>query len=596
MKPEAGRMAAHRRRARRAALAAAFALAVSGALSGQEDPVRASLLFSRGSLVPGSSLEAILVLEHAEGWHSYGKDPGGPGLPTSIEWRLPEGLTAGEIAWPEPEPFSSGGFRSSGYSGRAELRIPLSVSRSLKAGGSLRVEAEASWLACKESCVPGLASFSFDLPVGDAPPFDVLGFLLAVLGAFAGGLVLNLMPCVLPVLALKIRALVSAPSSGRTGGFDPGGLAKGAAYGAGVIASFWALAGIIAALKAGGTLVGWGFQFQEPGFIAVMAAFFTVFALSMLGVFEIGFPAAAEARGKGLAKAFLSGAFATVAATPCTAPFMGTAIGYALGSGLLEIFSVFGALGLGLALPVLLLSAFPRLLPRLPKAGRWTETLQGILGFALLATVIWLLSVLVTLSGPGSIVPALASLLGAALAAWIWGRWGGPGNAPGKRLASAIVAAGLFAACVAFSVVMAGKSGLDAESRPATTSTGEGEDRTAGRIPWQPYSEELLARLRAEGSAVFVDFGADWCLSCAVNEATVLASPGLASEFASRGVAALKADWTRSDPEITRALESFGRRGVPLYLLYAPGAERPAILPEILTRGIVVRALEAMGD
>ncbi|MCX7024754.1 MAG: protein-disulfide reductase DsbD family protein [Spirochaetes bacterium] len=564
----------------------------------EEAPVTAELAFDIAEIRPGSSFTAILALSHGPGWHTYGENPGDVGLSTSVEWRLPEGITAGTIRWPEPETIMDRGLASSGYSGRVELRIPMRASKDIAADNGLEIGATVRWLACKEVCVPGEAEFSFVIPVfTDGGSVSSLGGLLvALLGAFAGGLILNLMPCVLPVLSLKIHGFIL--QAGATRGQS---LGNGLAYALGVLLSFQVAAGILLAFGAGGRLIGWGFQFQEPGFIAGMAMFFFAFALNMLGVFEVGtgvsgFAAGLE-RGEGRLRSFISGILATLVATPCTAPFMGTAIGFALSADAPTAFLVFGAMGLGMASPIVALSAFPGLASRLPKAGRWTETLKQALGFALLGTVVWLLSLLLSVAGPRSLVPVLAALLGAGAAGWILGRWSNLDRTKPVRIAARSIALVLFAACLLLAVSAASGSAATGDLAQAVIDdprgTEPGLDVRRG-LDWEAFSPELLAEIIFAREPAFVDFTADWCLTCRANEAAVLDQGRIAEEFERRGVRTLRADWTRQDPVIARVLAGYGRRSVPFYVLYAPGAANPKILPEILTMPIMLDALSAI--
>lgn len=552
------------------------------------DPVRASLRLDRAFVSPGGAVDAILVLEHAPGWHSYGSDPGAAGYPTRLEWELPAGLSAGPIRWPPAQAFKTGGIESRGYSGRVELRTRLSASPDIVPGSVLRIRATASYLACKESCLPGDASFSLSLAIAAGSASPLRDFLLALGGALLGGLLLNLMPCVLPVLALKVEAFIRQGAATRKAS-----LGRGLAYLAGVVLSFLALAGILLGLKAGGAAIGWGFQFQEPGFVAALAVCFTALALSMLGVFEIGPGAQALAEkgaaGSGATRALLSGALATLAATPCAAPFMGAAIGYALGSGPAETLSVFALLGLGMALPVLALSAFPRLSAVLPKPGRWMETLQRILGFVLLGTVVWLLSILSANAGSGAAIRVMAAALGTALSAWIWGRWGNPAASRPSRAIAGAVALALFAASLGYAI-LASRNVSRADPPLAPAAAPRDGPRARG-IAWEAFSPDGLRRARESGAVVFIDFRADWCLSCVLNEEGVLESGPVVREFAARGVRAFRADWTKADPEVGKALAGYGRRSIPLYVVYPPGAAEPLILPEILTREAVLSAL-----
>lgn len=587
-------------------------LAVPSALvpssAAEASPVTATLAFAVSEIIPDSTFTATVTLTHASGWHTYGPKPGDSGLPTTIDWKLGDGISAGETEWPPTQKFVDRGITTRGYSDTVTFTVPLRADKSLKAGSTVTVGATVRWLACMEACIPGSAIFNYTIPVATEAASstnavsstagrDATRLLLAILGAFLGGLILNLMPCVLPVLSLKFHSLIIQSNSSRRSS-----LRNGLAYAFGILISFWVLAAALVALKSGGSAIGWGFQFQDPRFVAVMAAFFMVFALNMLGVFEIG--AGAEALAdkpvptEGLPRAFVSGILATVAATPCTAPFMGAAIAYALSASPLAAFLVFGAMGAGLASPIVVLSAFPALTSRLPKPGRWMETLKQALGFFLLLTVLWLLSILSSLAGTHSLIPVLTSLLGTGAAAWIWGRWGNADSPARVRIAGRFVAAIIFAASLAVAVLGTSSAGdraseirTDAIGTTETAGATDTADAQAG-LPWQDWSPELLADLCAEGKTVFVDFRADWCLSCVANEVTVLNRRAVVDEFSRRGIVALRADWTRSDPVITNALASYGRSSVPLYLLFKPGLDEPIILPEILTVTTILKALE----
>lgn len=574
-----------------------------GAAGMQDAPVTATLAFDVSAIVSGESFTAIITLVHEDGWHTYGidsGDSGNAGLPTTIEWKLPPGLSAGQIIWPVAQEFDDRGIKSRGYTGVLELHVPLRADKTLRTDTPLTIGATVNWLACKTSCVPGQATFDYRLPVAKATTASrAAALFLAILSAFAGGLILNLMPCVLPVLSLKLHSLIVQSGSPRKDS-----IRNGLAYAFGVLVSFWILAGTLIAIKAGGSAAGWGFQFQSPQFVAIMALFFTAFALNMLGVFEIGTGTSRFTSGlasksipkEGFSRAFFSGLLATAAATPCTAPFMGAAVGYALSASPLAAFLIFGSLALGLSSPILVLSAFPSLASRLPKPGRWMETLKNALGFFLLATVLWLFSVLSSLAGTRVVIPALAGLLGTGVAAWVWGRWDSAEFSSRARVIARIISAVIFASSIFFVMItMPATGATDARESAYTSANTSNQNEIsegAGRLPWQAYDAELLADLRARNVPVFLDFGADWCLSCKANEFAVLDRAAVTDEFAKRGVVALKADWTRSDPAITKALASYGRSSVPLYLLFIPGREKPLILPEILTIPIVLKALE----
>jgi thiol:disulfide interchange protein/DsbC/DsbD-like thiol-disulfide interchange protein len=412
-----------------------------------------------------------------------------------------------------------------------------------------------------------------------------VGFLAALLFAFLGGILLNLMPCVLPVLSLKLIGFVQKAHSSKRGAF-----LHSLVFAAGVVLSFWLIVGLLLALRAGGQSLGWGFQLQNPGVIVVAAALFFLFGLNLFGVFEVGAGLAGLGSGlqarRGWAGSFFSGFLATAVATPCTAPFMGSAIGYALAQPPAVVFSVFTALALGMALPYVVLSASPALLKRVPRPGRWMETLRNLMAFPLMGSVVWMGSVLAAQSGPAALVALLGALVVCALAVWIYGRWAGIDRRPAARITVGILAALLVVASVAFAI------------RSATAAAPAREAQTASSgssgIQWQPYSAELVDELREQGRPVFIDFSAKWCLTCQVNERVALRAAAVERRFRELGIAAVKADWTDRNEAIARAIAGYGRAGVPLYVLYGGDAGEPVLLPEILTPGIVLEALSKL--
>ena len=401
---------------------------------------------------------------------------------------------------------------------------------------------------------------------------------VALLFAFLGGMILNLMPCVLPVLSLKILGMVK-----QAGETSRERLKHGALFTLGVVASFWVLAGIMILLQAGGEQLGWGFQLQSPSFVLVLSIFLFLFGLSMFGVFEIGTSLTGVgygvAGGSSYTSSLVSGVLATTVATPCTAPFMGSALGFTLGAPAYVAFLVFTFVGLGMAAPYLLLTTIPALLKFIPRPGAWMESMKQFMGFLLMATVLWLIWVLSLQTGADGVVILLAALLFVALGGWVFGRWGNIAKEkPTRRIAQVIalvaIAGGLF-----FSLTSIKAKG------PETAGV-----HRQGSIEWLTYTPELVEGLKAEGRTVFLDFTAAWCLSCQVNEKVAFSSEEVQNEFARRGIATVRADWTTHDETITKALATFGRNSVPLYVLYAPGKD-PVLLPEIITPGIVLEAL-----
>jgi thiol:disulfide interchange protein DsbD len=395
--------------------------------------------------------------------------------------------------------------------------------------------------------------------------------------AFLGGLILNLMPCVFPVLFLKGLALVNSGNEQRHQL-----RAHGLVYTAGILVSFWALVAVLLALRAAGSSLGWGFQFQSPVFLALMAGLLFFLGLSLAGQFEIGLTLTSAggslAAKQGYTGSFFTGVLAVIVATPCTAPFMGAAIGYALAQPAAVTFAVFTALALGLAAPYVALTLQPAWTRLLPKPGVWMEVLRQAISVPIFATVIWLAWVLAQAYGAGVLAALLASFLLLAIAGWFLGRW------PGKSW-STVVAVLILAGVVSLAVFgekLAGDTGPKVNQ--AQTTGGQ----------WEPWSAEAVTRYQAQGRPVFVDFTANWCLSCQVNERVALGQPSVRQAFQAGNVALLRADWTRHDEAITQALAALDRSGVPAYVLYAPGQGDPQLLPEVLTPGIVTDALSKL--
>ncbi len=414
-------------------------------------------------------------------------------------------------------------------------------------------------------------------------PASTLGLWSALLFAFTGGLILNLMPCVFPILSIKILGFVQGRNDSAAAL-----RAHGLAFGAGVVLSFLALAGLLLVLRAAGEGLGWGFQLQSPAVVAVLAVLMTVVALNLLGVYEVGHRVAAVGgrldRKEGLGGAFLSGVLATVVATPCTAPFMGAALGYALAQPALVALVVFAALGIGMALPYVFLSFQPHLLEKLPRPGEWMETLRQALAFPLFATAVWLVWVFGRQAGIDAAGMLLLSLVLVGLAAWTWGRWPGHRTRRATRTVARAVGVGAVIAAVSLVAVAAG---LLNDGLPANAEAAQGEPGDT----WEPFDPEAVEALVARGEPVFIDFTAAWCLSCQVNKKVALGTDAVERAFADAGVTRVRADWTNRNPEITAALDRFGRSGVPLYVFYPRGGGEPVLLPTVLTPEIVLDAL-----
>ena len=409
-----------------------------------------------------------------------------------------------------------------------------------------------------------------------APPASTLSLGLALLGAFIGGLLLNLMPCVFPVLAIKVLAFT------RHGEDRAGHRRAGLAYTAGVVLSFAALGALLLGLRAAGQQVGWGFQLQDPAVVAALATLFTVIGLNLAGLFEFGsvLPgrlATLQARSP-TGDAFLTGVLATAVASPCTAPFMGASLGLAVGLPPAQALAVFAAMGLGLALPYLAASWLPAVARALPRPGPWMETFRQFMAFPMFATVVWLLWVLGQQSGPDGAAALLGLLVGLALLLWAWGRRGR------ARLALGGLS---LAALVLLAVWLGPQVTRLPDAQPGATPA------VASTDGWQAWSPERMAAWQAEGRPVFVDYTAAWCVTCQFNKKTTLADADLLREYAARGVVLARADWTRRDPAVTQALNALGRSGVPVYALYRNG-QPVRVMSEILSAQDMRAALQAL--
>jgi thiol:disulfide interchange protein/DsbC/DsbD-like thiol-disulfide interchange protein len=421
-----------------------------------------------------------------------------------------------------------------------------------------------------------------------------MGTTAAIALAFVGGILLNLMPCVFPVLAIKVMGFTQQKVMGFTPRVGEGrstALVHALVFAAGILVSFLLLAGALLALRASGAEIGWGFQLQSPVVVLALAFLFFGIAMVLLGVVDVGGRLTTAAGGvrlpSGIAGSFFGGALATAVATPCTAPFMGTALGWALVAPPAAALAVFAALALGMGLPYVALAASPALLRALPRPGPWMETLRQALAFPMFATVVWLLWVFGRQTDPDAQVVALAGLLLAAFGAWLAGRFATPAApAARRRLATA---AALVAVAAGFALALPSGGARSAVATPSAPADG---------VAWEPYSAARLAALRAERRPVFVDFTAAWCITCQLNERVVFGSEAVRAAFREHGVVPMRADWTTQDPEITRALASFGRSGVPLAVLYGTDpTAAPLVQPTILTPAIVLSALrEGMGS
>jgi thiol:disulfide interchange protein DsbD len=671
----------------------------AGARPVRTEHVEAELVAETATIAAGQPFTVALRLKMDPEWHTYWRNPGDSGLPTTLAWTLPPGFQAGDIQWPAPKALPIGPLMNYGFENEVLLPVEVRPPAGLNAGSSVTLRARANWLVCREVCIPESADLALTLPVAAAasgntpwsagiaatrdalprapdgwrasahrgpdgrvtlaldgaaaaawrsafffphaegrlepagaqplmrfergaqlalPPakqpvgvFEradgvlvtqgpdgasraylietpvvtaalpdlgtargvaggepALGFAVALLFAFGGGLILNLMPCVFPVLSIKVVGAVRQAHGARREQFLHGLL-----FAAGVLAAFLALAGALLALRAGGAQLGWGFQLQSPATVAALAALFFLLGLNLSGVFEFslgatGVPQSAHPH----VNTFLGGVLAAVVASPCTAPFMGAAMGYAVTQPAAVALAIFAALALGMSLPFVLLCAYPAWLKRLPKPGPWLACFRQALAFPLYATVVWLAWVLGMQSGLDALGRFALALVALAFAAWAYGL----AQAGAGRARFAAAAGALLALWLAW---------------PAAVPAAPPPDRAAASDPaWEAWSPARVAQLTASGTPVFVDFTAAWCVTCQVNKQLVLQNPAVRAAFAERGVALLRADWTNRDPAIGAALAALGRTGVPVYVLHRPGAA-PEVLPELLRERIVLDTL-----
>ncbi len=663
--------------------------------------VEAELISEMDAVVPGAPMWVGLRLVIRPGWHTYWRNPGDSGAPTRLAWRMPEGISAGELQWPRPERIPYGPLMNYGYHGEVIFPVQLTVASTL-AGESVTLQATGRWLVCADVCIPESAELTLTLPVASISaenpstaawfaaarqqiPADIgvqsryrldgnlisldidfpglvpgriqsvayfpyepavidypapQGFRLtdaglqltltrsidddrgatmagvvviaegdsltsafeinperdgaatgqgethlttAILFALLGGMILNLMPCVFPVLSIKILALV------QQAGTEAGEIRlHGWVYLAGVVISFVLVAAALLIIRAGGEYVGWGFQLQSPGVVGVLAYLFFLIGLNLAGYYEFGGRIMGLGQGYlqqgGLAGSFFTGVLATVVAAPCTAPFMASAIGFALLQPTIVTLTIFAALGTGMAIPYLLLCYSPALLQRLPRPGAWMVRFKELLAFPMFASAIWLVWVLSQQAGPNGVLAVLAGMLMLALALWLSNH---RGRGTASRWLTLAIALALAAVALALPIR------LHREVPVSVAGTAVAVDTGYDGPHWETWSQERLAAMRATGP-VFVNFMAAWCITCKVNEAVALDSMTIRDAFERKGVQYLKGDWTNEDPDITRALAEYERSGVPLYLLYRQGEGRATVLPQILTESTVLAAIEGL--
>jgi len=685
------------------------------------------LLLSHDAAKPGSTVMAGLALTMDDGWHTYWINAGEAGFATSVEWKLPKGVTAGQVQWPMPGKFTAFGSIGYGYHDKTILLVPLAIAADI-APGQATISGKVSWLECKELCIPrdqqvsaklviaGTAKLSADaaeldatkkkLPKADvrlavkawwdgavkddertlliefdagqagadadffsmpsesfdvspksevtasgaakvrikktvtkyegAWPSELAGLavrnlkdhgkteafevkfpILAsasgaaattttqapppatadkslwrmLLYAFIGGLILNVMPCVLPVISLKILGFVnqSKESPGRV-------RLLGMLYGAGVVVSFLVLAGVVIGVKSAGELASWGMQMSNPQFVVLLTVLIMLVALNLFGLFEVtlgsvGAAAGSVATREGAGGAFFNGVLATVLATPCTAPFLAPALGFAFTQTAAVIVLMFVTVALGLAFPYVALSWNPKLLRFLPKPGPWMEKFKVAMGFPMLATAVWLFSVSIEYYG-GRVLWFGIFLIVIAMAAWVFGEFFQRGT--GRRGLALGIAGALTLGGVVFG--LEGQMQWRTPTDPLAAKAGVVQDFPGG-IRWHRWSPEAVAKAREAGQPVLVDFTAKWCATCIWNKKTSIDIESVGAAMADKNFKAFRADYTRRPDYITEELRDRGRAGVPLVLVFpADKTREPEMLPELLTAATVLNALNGAVD
>ncbi len=672
------------------------------------DQVRAELLaWAPDGVGPGKQVWLGLELKHQPEWHTYWKNAGDSGLPTVLDWQLPNGISAGAIAWPTPKKITIGTLANYGYENTVLLPVPLTVTSDFNRT-QLDVQLKAAWLVCKKECIPQEGTFSLTVPatsssalsggafqaafaaapqalppgnsqievsgkslkvslsglpaaltgktlaffpetgsviepaatwqqtwqgpvwtaqvplsplrtespailpvvvavdsaayrieapvqgswpavaaVAQLPPAleaslkanasagalpiqsgqgiaSPIGWWAALLGALVGGMILNLMPCVFPVLAIKVVGFVKVTDRASR-------VSTGLAYTLGVVLSFMALGALLLTLRAAGEQLGWGFQLQSPAVVAGLALLFTLLGLNLAGLFEWGYflprrLVNLQAKNPTI-DSFLSGVLATAIASPCTAPFMGASLGYAIGLPAAQALTVFGAIGVGMALPYLAASVVPGIAQLLPRPGAWMVTFKQLMAFPMFATVAWLVWVLGQQSGIDGAGTLLGLLVLLSLSVWALTL---------KGQTRTVIATFSIAASALF--IWASGSNLT-KIQDREQAAGQLADGAQG---WQAWEPGRVDQLTAQGQSVFVDFTAAWCVTCQYNKKTTLSDASVLADIAAKKVVLLRADWTRRDPAVTAALSSLGRSGVPVYAIYKPG-QRPVVLSEVLS-------------
>ncbi len=599
----------------------------------QKKLVHAEIVSNRKSIQAGKTFMAGVKFKMEPGWHIYYKESGDAGMPTQIEWILPEGFSAGPLLWQEPKHFDEEGIKTNGYAGSTFIASQISVPANIKDLRSVSIEAKVKWLSCKESCIPGKDDLHLNLALGEEIPDDSNAQLFSSVGydpkmsglqgqtdqsgqganaessanssnsqsdqnpfyyillAMVGGFILNFMPCVLPVIAIKILSFMEQADE------SPARVRKlGLVFSAGVMSAFLALALVVVAIRAAGNSVGWGTQFQNPLFLIVMCVIVLILALSLFGLFYFSFDAGQEkldalSKKEGMVGTFFKGVLATTLSTPCTAPFLGAAMGFAFAQSNMVVIGIFLAAGLGMSLPYIVLTAKPDWMKFLPKPGVWMEKFKESMGFVLLGTVVWLLSVLGSQIGSEGIMWVSFFLLAVSISAWISGRFVDLASS-GQRKIVVYSIAGIISLIAGYFCLIDKPIVMSALQGKPIYKNGQSEGQSQSGTNWIAFTPERLKQELAKKQTVLLDFTADWCLTCKMNESLILNSAFVKQTIKDKGIITMKADWTRGDAEITKLLTKFKRSGVPLYVVYPKGdANNPIILPEILTEQLLLDAL-----
>lgn len=572
-----------------------------GQVPGRAEKANFSVVADKTAHAPGEQASLAAVMDIERGWHTNSNQPTFEYLiPTKIEIALPAGWPGASIDYPrgEMKTFAFADQPISVYEDEVALIATFIIPDS-QAEGVVPVELRLTYQACDDrSCLPPVTTArTFDLTIGfggqptrqeifqvreadssptasQKPPTSLP--LILLLGV-VGGLILNAMPCVLPVLSLKIFGLVKSAGKGRSQ-VVVGSLATAL----GILLSFWALALAAILARSAGAAVGWGVQFQEPTFVVVLTLIVILFCLNLWGVFEILLPMrlaqfADSGPKEGVPGHLASGLFATLMATPCSAPFLGTAVSFALSQPASTIFAVFTAIAVGMALPYFILAAAPRAAQLLPKPGPWMDNLRIVMGFLLAAAAIWLLYVLAAQVSRERLAFIELAILGMAMFVWI------RHNSTTRGWIRKLAIVGIVVTMV---VAVALAAGADATVvNPSATAY------STGLIDWLTFDRQEAERLASAGHLVFVDVTADWCFTCKVNERLVLETPEVAGAFEKYEVISMKADWTTRSDTITQYLADHGRYGIPFYLLYRPDQD-PHVFSELLTKEGVVSVIE----